>query len=323
MSQTKHAGSFNTPVLLIAFNRYGPARKVLEAIRAVRPPRLYFACDGPRNAMENEACEKVRSLVRSVDWPCEVFTRYSPVNLGVRHGEAQAMSWFFEHEEEGIVLEDDTLPVPGFFWFCQEMLERYRSDERIWCIMGNNLMPEWRSRDKSSYWFSAHGYGAYWGWAGWRRVWRHYDVDMRDWPAIRKEGLLDGHFLSRGERAEALKLFDYTYLGRIRSWDYQFDLARILNHGITVLPSNNLVLNIGFGPDGTHTINENDPRNKRDAKDLDFPLVHPKYILPEGTRDRAYFERYIRPSLWRRMKYVVKRMVDPALSRDLEKAGRS
>ena len=167
MSSFPAPGPLITPVLFIAFNRVQPARKVMEAIREAKPPRLYFACDGPRNEAERNRCEEVRALVSMVDWDCEVFTRFSDVNLGVMMGESIAMDWFFENEEEGIILEDDTWPSQSFFWFCQELLERYRHDERVWCIMGNTMMGG--SWEEDSYYFSAHGYGAYWGWAGWRR----------------------------------------------------------------------------------------------------------------------------------------------------------
>ncbi|MGV9012482.1 MAG: hypothetical protein ACOH13_07805 [Flavobacteriales bacterium] len=296
----------HTPVLFIAFNREGPARKVLEAIREAKPPRLYFACDGPRNEGERERCENVRALVSMVDWDCQVFTRFSDQNHGVMHGEVAAMDWFFEHEEEGIILEDDTCPVQSFFWYCQEMLEKFRNDDRVWCIMGNNHMPEWKPAVPHSYYYSAHGYGAYWGWAGWRRVWEKYDVDMKVWPAVRGSGLLDGHFLSKSEMAEAYKLFDGQYKGAIRSWDYQMDLARILNRGVTCISSVNLVHNIGFGADGTHTVSEKDRRNKRDQSEMAFPLVHPEHMVVDLHRDKAYFEKYIQPSLFRQFKDALK-----------------
>ncbi|MBK9061102.1 MAG: nucleotide-diphospho-sugar transferase [Flavobacteriales bacterium] len=225
-----------TPVLFIAFNREKPARMVMEAIRQARPPRLYFACDGPRNEEEKERCETVRALVSMVDWECELHTKFSDVNLGVMMGESTAMDWFFEHEEEGIILEDDTMPVQSFFWYCQELLERYRTDDRVWCIMGNNLMIEWEHKEEEDYYFSAHGYGAYWGWAGWRRVWRKYDVEMKEWPECRDRQLLNSHFLTKAELAEACKLFEGQYVGAVRSWDYQMDLARILNRGSPAYP---------------------------------------------------------------------------------------
>lgn len=307
-----------TPVLFIAFNREEPARMVMEAIRQARPPRLYFACDGPRNESERERCEKVRALVSMVDWECELRTKFSDVNLGVMMGESTAMDWFFEHEEEGIILEDDTLPVQSFFWYCQELLERYRNDDRVWCIMGNNLMTEWQHKGQEAYYFSAHGYGAYWGWAGWRRVWRKYDVEMKAWPEYRDDQLLAGHFLNKAEMSEAFKLFEGQYTGAIRSWDYQMDFARILNRGVTCIPNVNLVGNIGFGADGTHTVSEHDRRNKADQKEITFPIVHPGHMLVDHQRDLAYFEQYIQPTQYQRLKEAVKHMlptrVDQALT---------
>ena len=247
MNSFRAPAPLTVPVLFIAFNREGPARKVMQAIRAAKPPRLYFACDGPRNEGERVRCEKVRALTSMVDWDCHVITRFSDVNLGVMMGESTAMDWFFEHEEEGIVLEDDTCPNQSFFWYCQDLLERYRNDERVWCIMGNNLMTEWKEKGEDSYYFSAHGYGAYWGWAGWRRVWRKYDVGMKDWPECRDRNLLNGHFLSKPEMLEAQKLFEGQYVGAISSWDYQMDFARILNRGVTCIPNFNLVEKHPYG----------------------------------------------------------------------------
>lgn len=306
MSEFKAPGSLTTPVLFIAFNREEPARKVMEAIREARPPRLYFACDGPRNEGERERCEKVRALVSMVDWECELHTRFSDVNLGVMMGESTAMNWFFENEEEGIILEDDTWPNQSFFWYCQELLERYRDDERVWCIMGNNLMTEWKVDGDDSYYFSAHGYGAYWGWAGWRRAWKKYDVEMTIWPECRDKRWLDGHFLSKAEMNEAYKLFQGQYEGAIRSWDYQMDLARILNRGVACIPNTNLIRNIGFGSEGTHTVSEKDRRNKEDRSEMAFPLVHPPHMVVDQRRDMAYFERYILPSNFRRFKWAIK-----------------
>ena len=311
-------GPLTTPVLFIAFNREGPARRVMEAIRQARPPRLYFACDGARNDGERERCEKVRALVSMVDWECEVFTKFSDVNLGVMMGESTAMDWFFENEGEGIVLEDDTLPVQSFFWYCQEVLERYRHDERVWCVMGNNLMTEWEEKGDDSYYFSAHGYGAYWGWAGWRRVWRKYDVQMKEWPHYRDGKLLEGHFHGKAERTEAFRLFEGQYTGAVRSWDYQMDFARMLNRGVACIPNVNLVSNIGFGADGTHTVNELDRRNNKEIAEMPLPLKHPEHMLVDVPRDMAYFERYIQTTQYQKIKEAVKSIlparVDEALT---------
>lgn len=329
MSSFQPPGPLRTPVLFIAFNRYESAREVMEAIRMAKPPRLYFACDGPRHAEEAAKCAKVRSLVELVDWDCELHTRFSEVNLGVMMGESTAMDWFWEAEEEGIVLEDDTWPTQSFFWYCQEMLEHYRHDERVWCVMGNNLMSERQSPSKESYYFSEHGYGAYWGWAGWRRAWRKYDVRMAQWPSVRDSGVLNGHFLSRDESREVHKLFNAQYEGRVRSWDYQMDLARLLNHAVTCIPTVNMVRNIGFGAEGTHTVSEKDRRNKDHAGETAFPLVHPPHMVVDLERDRDYFNAFIDRTAFRKFKDAIKALlpgpvdnaITPFFSRVQKKVG--
>ena len=241
-----------------------------------------------------------------MDWECEVFTKFSDVNLGVKDGESTAMDWFFQNEEEGIILEDDTYPDHTFFTFCEEMLEKYRHDERIWNINGNNLMMEWEHDNEESYYFSQHGYGAYWGWASWRRVWKHYDVDMKDYPGLRGTPILEDHFANANERKEAYKLFDNTLNGNIRSWDYQMDLARIVNKGHVIIPNRNLITNIGFGAEGTHTVSEKDPRNNKDLLSMEFPLRHPEKVQVDLERDMTYFKKYIEPSSFRKFKNAIK-----------------
>ncbi|MBK8611883.1 MAG: hypothetical protein IPN85_00030 [Flavobacteriales bacterium] len=311
MSTMGNGTSFQltTPVLLIGFNRIGPLRQVFEAIRAARPTKLYFACDGPRNEGERARCEEVRALAREVDWPCELHTRFNERNLGLRKGVSSAIAWFFENVEEGIVLEDDTLPVPSFFRFAQEMLEHYRNDERIWVVMGNNLMEDWPGEKDGSYYFSSHGYGAPWGWASWRRVWKYYDVDMKQWPALKASPFLKDFFLSEGEERDVHDMFDYVHEGRMNSWSYQLDITRIMNHGLSVLPNTNLIDNVGFGDDGTHTVSLNDPRNKRTATEMAFPIVHPKFVMLDARRDIQYFEKYIGSTTKDRIKRRIKELL--------------
>ena len=214
-----------SPVLLIAFNRPATTRRVFESIRAARPPRLYYAVDGPRPDRPSEAgrCEEVRSIVDSVDWPCEVRTLFRESNLGCRRGVSSAIDWFFEHEPEGIVLEDDVLPTRGFYAFCDNLLERYRSDARVGLISGCNLIAS-RHSPEASYFFSH--YNHIWGWASWRRAWQHYYVAMNDWPRWRDSGGLET--LSVGSRRFERywrRIFDRVYAGEIDTWDYQWTFA--------------------------------------------------------------------------------------------------
>lgn len=305
------------PVLLIAFKRYEQTRAVMEAIRKAKPPRLYFACDGARNPEEARVVDRVKSLVELVDWPCELFTRFSEVNQSVRFGPPAAIDWFFEHEEEGIILEDDCLPMPTWFRFAEAMLEHYRHDERVWVVMGNNLMTEWEQTNDDSYYYSAHGYGAYWGWATWRRNWQRYDLAMKEWPALRDSGLLKGHFLSRSEEREAHEVLERSWDGRIHSWDFQLDYGRLMHGMVNIIPSVNLIRNIGFGDSSTHTGSNKDPRNKDNASDMVFPVKHPTFFVVDNARDLAYFKKYIMPSTLRIIKDLVKSALPGKVDRAL------
>jgi len=278
--------STRSPVLFIVFNRPDTTRRVFEAIRAARPPRLYVAADGPRphKAGEAERCESVRRLATAVDWPCELKTLFSDKNLGCKLGEASAMNWFFENEPEGIVLEDDCLPNASFFSFCDELLERYRDDSRVMCISGDNFISEtWVPPD--SYYFSKYPYC--WGWASWRRAWRHYDVDMNGWRTGSKDELLECMLPEQPQaRAYWGDIFDRVSTGGIDTWDYQWVYACWKHGGLSCTPRANLISNIGFGPGATHTVNPDSKHALLPAGTLDTPLQHPTSILASAYADR-------------------------------------
>jgi hypothetical protein len=304
------------PVIITAFKRVDSTRRCLEVLQEVKPPRLYFACDGWRNEQEKDACLEVRALVDLVNWPCDLKTRFSPINRGSKWGMYEAVSWFFENESEGIILEDDILPAISFFPFCEQLLEHYRDDTRIWAINGNNLMPDWPRADQDSYWYNAHGYGAYWGWASWRRSWQRFDLEMKNWPAIRDSEVLDDYFLNAGEKRQATECFEACWNGtNATAWDFQFDFAKVKEGAVNIIPNVNLCRNIGFNDDGTHTVRKNDPRNKKELHEIGFPLRHPDAIAIDPKRDAVYYERYVRPPFFRRFKNRIKGMLPPEVDR--------
>ena len=275
-----------SPVLFLVFNRPESTRRVFEAIRSAKPPRLYIAADGPRPGRAGEAarCEEVRAIAAAVDWPCEKKTLFRTDNLGCKLGVAGGISWFFEHEAEGVILEDDVLPVASFFEYCDQLLEHYRNDERIGAISGCNLISHLFSTD-DSYFFSR--YNHIWGWATWRRAWQDYDVEMQKWPDWRKNKGLEqmagaGRFFSHYWR----NIFDKVYAGKIDTWDYQWTFACWRTGRLTVLPKVNQTENLGFGPDATHTIaNAPDYVEASKAQLLGFPLRHPSDVSQALTAD--------------------------------------
>jgi acetyltransferase-like isoleucine patch superfamily enzyme len=240
--------SLDTPVLFLVFNRPTLTEWVFQAIRDARPKKLYLAADGPRSDRPDEAvrCELVRNVVSKVDWPCEVFRLYQVQNLGCKRAVSQAISWFFEHEEEGIILEDDVLPDTAFFGFCAKMLAAHRGDTRVMHISGFNFLgdPEQADRD---YFFCR--FGSIWGWATWRRAWQVYRVEMDGWRAHRKAAY---RYFPRAIWKDRDRLYNRLALGAIDTWDYQWTFWRLVHGGLAIMPTKNLVRNIGSGPDSTH-----------------------------------------------------------------------
>src|SRR5262249_47548369 len=201
------------PVLFLVFNRPETTARVMEAIRAAGPERLYVAADGPRDSKTGEAehCAEVRQLAMNVDWPCDVRTLFRDRNLGCRRAVSSAITWFFEQEPEGIILEDDCLPSFDFFPYCAELLERYRDDERVMAICGS-AYADVSSDYPHSYYFSY--YADMWGWATWRRAWLHYDNRMDRWPVFKARGGLDALACGRAWHSSYwTKYFDMTRTG--------------------------------------------------------------------------------------------------------------
>ena len=275
-----------SPLLFIVFNRPDTTAAVFAAIRAARPPRLYVAADGPRatRAGEAERCAEVRRIASAVDWPCELRTLFRDANLGCRLGVSGAVSWFFECEPEGIILEDDVLPVPSFFEYCDLLLERYRHDQRVAMVSGCNLVSG-RYTCRDSYFFSR--YAHIWGWAGWRRSWRHYDVGMQAWPEWLASGGLD-HITDGSWLAAAYwrHLLAKCHAGRIDTWDYQWAFACWRTGGLIALPSVNQTRNLGFGVDATHTTAD-EPAYVRSSppRPLPLPLRHPADVQRDARAD--------------------------------------
>ncbi len=290
-----HQPSLSTPILFIIFNRPETTQLVFNAIRDVRPERLYVAADGPRTGVPTDQlrCAQARQIIDQVDWPCQLQTLFRENNLNCGIGPSSAMSWFFENETEGIVLEDDCLPSKSFFLFCQVLLERYRSDSRVMHIGGNNFLNRTPGDDDFSYYFSRSGH--IWGWATWRRAWEMFDYEISLYEKLKLEGYFDDFFLNKLEKIYRLRKFDKTVerKGSVDWWDYQWDFARYINSGLAIVPHKNLVRNLGFGEGATHTKDKNGKNSRMEALELDFPLKHPPYVIRDAGRDSQYFQRFI------------------------------
>ncbi len=284
-----------TPVAFIIFNRPGNTERVFKEIAKAKPPKLLVIADGPRafRLGEKEKCDAARAIIDRVDWDCEVLRNYSTVNLGCKNRVSSGIDWVFEQVEEAIILEDDCLPEPTFFRFCQEMLAHYRHDSRIGMISGDNFQFG-RERGETSYYFSR--YSHIWGWASWRRAWAYYDRDATAWPDIREGNYLKGLVSGGSEYKHWFHVFQSVYEGNIDTWDYQWTLSLWASGMLTVLPRVNLISNIGFQPDATHTRGDSIYSNLTTFP-MEFPLRHPNVFLPNYEADCFTASRMFTSSL--------------------------
>jgi len=287
-----------TPILFLIFNRPDITEKVFNAIRQAKPSRLYVAADGPRDGHnENATVEETRRVVKSIDWNCEVKTLFREKNLGCKKAVSGGIDWFFQHEEEGIILEDDCLPNQNFFGFCQELLLKYRYDERIMHISGDNFQFG-KQRTKYSYYFSR--YSHVWGWASWRRAWKHYDREMDHWPKVLEEDQLKAISSDASFMKYWTKIFSAVRSGEIDTWDYQWNFTCWIQNSLAILPHTNLVSNIGFGVNATHTSNNSILSNMATNK-ISFPLQHPPYIIRNYLADQFTERQQFFKPLWLRV----------------------
>ncbi len=295
MSSTTPAqpSAADTAVLLAVFNRPDQTRRVFDAIRAARPKRLFVTADGPRPHVQGDAarCEETRRIATAVDWDCQVVTRFGATNLGVKQALSAGISWFFDQVEDGIILEDDCLPDATFFSFCAELLACYRDDEKIMQISGSNFLPAGTITPQNSYYCTA--INDIWGWATWRRAWRHFDLDMPGYARFRSEGRIQSYFGDRAIADWMQSYFDEAELyrdnERIGIWSSAWSYAMCREGGYTLAPSHNLVANIGIEGDATNSGASFRLYDQYPVRSIG-PLQHPPTLEVDHEADRLRFE---------------------------------
>ena len=263
----------STVVLFLVFNRLDTTKQVFEAISQAKPPRLYVASDGARANKEGEA-EKVQAIrdyiMQNIDWECDVKTLFRDQNLGCKYAVSDAISWFFDNEEQGVILEDDCLPSQSFFWYCEELLGRYKNEESVYLVSGDARGPESFGM-KEDYGFCK--YPMIWGWASWARVWKNYDPELQDWPKVRNK--LPSSISSYKPTINFWKnIFDQMYRKEIDTWDYQFSYLLQKYGGKCIVPKVNLITNIGFNANATHTFDIQSEAANRPRYEINIPLSH-------------------------------------------------
>ncbi len=299
-----------TPVAFIIFNRPETTIAVFEQIRAAKPKKLLIIADGVRSHRpeEPERIRAARAIIENgVDWDCEVLTNYAPENMGCRGRVASGLQWVFQNVEEAIILEDDCVPHSTFFRYCQEMLEYYRHDNRIGVISGANFRCK-REEDRHSYFFSR--YHPITGWATWKRVWQYYDLEMKNFPHVRNNGLLAEMLGDKNAVTYWTKIFQSAYEGKETTWDYQLTFAVWTQNMLSVIPNYNQITNIGFGGEATHIADAEHPTANVPTEAMSFPITHPPYMIREMQFDNYIWEKLLRWTIPYRIKRKVKKMMN-------------
>lgn len=282
-----------TPVLFLVFNRLDTTKRVFEEIRKAKPTKLFVAADGPRNDEEKRKTESVRKyILNNIDWKCEVKTLFREKNLGCKYAVSGAIDWFFENVEQGIILEDDCLPSQSFFRFCQEMLEKYKNDERIMSISGFN--PLGKFDIKKSYLFSKYFFC--WGWATWRRGWEKMDLELQHYKNASKKKIRE-ILSSFFERFLYKRRFNQNIKGKINSWAISFFYSHLFYKKLSIIPKVNLIENLGFSNLSSTHVKESYWDKKylyHKTKSINFPLKHPIKIKSKRTFDKSFIIQEIK-----------------------------
>lgn len=306
--------TYNIPILFIVFKRPKVTAISFEQIKKVKPAKLYIACDAARPHVkgENLLVEETKSVIsKMIDWDCEVNTLFHETNQGCSTAVYKAINWMFEKEECGIVLEDDCVVQNSFFRFVEEMLIRYKDDTRIGNIDGANYVKH--NFLNESYFFSK--YKSTNAWATWKRAWQNMDMQMKWKDTDYYNSILS----NMGHKGRDIKYWKYRMeliaKDRVSAWDWQWYFTLASQNQLSIFPKVNLVTNIGFGEGATHTTNKGQPKEYIASHDLEFPLVHPEYVVPHDGFDKAFYKdnnsfyytlmRYIPYSL----KNIVKKLI--------------
>lgn len=281
---------FDIPILFIVFNRPDTTKLVFEKIKKIKPKKLFVSADYYRESKlgEKEKCDEVRKFILdNIDWECEVFTKFNNKNLGCKYAVSSAIDWFFDNVEKGIILEDDCLPSDSFFEFCRVNLDYYQNDERIMHIGGTNFQ-NGNKRGNSTYYFSKFVH--VWGWATWRRAWKYYDVEMENFENFNKNNYIKNIFDYKDQQQKFLKVFQAVYDNKIDTWDYQWFYTVISQNGLSLIPNKNLISNIGFDENATHTKDKNSIFSNMELNDLN-EIKHPNFVLQDKIADNFTYEK--------------------------------
>lgn len=281
----------NVPILILTFNRPNHTSKLADILRKYKVSKIYVSSDGPRdgNKKDVKMVKQTRGLFKNDRWPeSDIHVKFEDENLGCKKAVSKAITWFFQHVEQGIILEDDCLPNESFFSFCEQMLDRYKGDDRIMHISGTTFIGKNSDWITDDYYYSC--YPHCWGWATWKKSWERFDYDMKNWPLFKKSGFIENFIYNKIGARKWTEVFDTTHADKNSSWAYRWTYSCWENNGLSVHPKYNLVQNIGFDEHATHTKYSSN-HHSDNRKELDPPYKKPPFLVRDHRLDN-YIEDF-------------------------------
>lgn len=286
---------FDVPVVLFAFNRPHLLKKHYEILQQLRPKKLFLVVDAARNGKdEAEEVEQCKSSFDEVSWECDVIKVFAAENMGCDSRIKSGLDYVFSQVEYAIILEDDCIPEISFFWFCRELLLKYKNEPIIKYIAGSNQIRNYKITD--SYIFTYNAWT--WGWATWKRAWQE-QIDIKaNWEDAKLQ--IDSiNTISQNEKKGMIQTLENHIIKNEMPWDYNFTISMLIKNGLSIVPRCNLIVNAGFSGNATHTTGKIDGYVSK-SEPMQFPLVHPETICEKkGYHYKAY--RFLNPSIWKKI----------------------
>jgi len=293
----------NTPVVIFLYRRPAHVNELLVRLQLVRPARIWLVADGPKDTTEKSLCEQARQAAQGgISWPCKIERFYADTNLGLKKRIETGLDQVFEREEEAIILEEDCHPTPNFFLFCEAMLKKYRNEPKVGAISGNCFLPK-KQLVATDYYFSR--YVHIWGWSTWARAWKAYDRSRWAWPKQGFRNLFPN--AEKTEEAYWNRIFGRMASGELSTWDYSWISWFWMQGWVSITPAQNLVRNVGFGPDATNTRDVLVKTGMEREDLLSAPFQGPMEIKADTELDRAVLLNHLlqqegRFSFWPRIR---------------------
>lgn len=282
---------FDKAVLMLTYNRVNLLKKSLSSVLKVQPKKIYIFNDGPKDDYHDiKKVYKVRKLIENIKTNSVIIKNFNKYNLGCKKANLKAINWFFRKEKEGIIIEDDCIASKEFFFFTSKMLKKYRDNKKIFCVSGSNFQSSKLSNE--SYYFSKHNHC--WGWATWKDRWKLNDEKISFWPKFKKSKEWDKFHKNDIEKKYWDKIFNNVFKNKIDSWAYPWTLSVWRQKGLTITPNVNLVKNIGFGQQSTHSLFLQKPLKYLNNKKFSLKIIHPKKITINNKADFYVFKNHFK-----------------------------